>query len=130
MNGNATLDTRVTFILGGPCENQLVRYLMLFKVEDSGNEEMVYICSNLATRNVTLCNSTDKFSVVSRAEPSCGLKCKYDIELVLMNFNASDVGKYRAKVSFRTSSAGLRRPIQREFDLQLANGNVNVYRDT
>lgn len=127
MNGNATLDTRVTFILGGPCENQLVRLLMLFKVEAT---EPVYICSNLATRNLTLCNSTDKFSVVSRAEPSCGLKCKYDIELVLMNFNASDVGKYRAEVSFDTSSPERRRCIQREFDLQLANGNVNVYRDT
>ena len=81
----------------------------------------MYLCSNLVTFASQLCGNNDKFRV--EQQQTCNgsniILCKYDIKLVLLNFNAlSDEGIYEVVIEFEND--GLERgTLSRQFNITL-----------
>ena len=117
VNSNVSLDTSVKFIGGGFCNktNQEIRWLEVKK-----DQVRVYFCSNLQSRREQLCNNTERFVVdlqQSCIPPNIRL-CKYDMRLVLLNFNVSDVGIYEVIVEFTINLNEINRLMQ-QFNITL-----------
>ena len=80
----------------------------------------MYFCSNLRIFSDQLCESTDKFRV--EQQQTCNESditiCKYDIKLVLLDFNESDEGIYAVVIEFENDSLE-RVTLSRQFNITL-----------
>ena len=117
---------RVAFQNGGPCANQDVSILILTKDSVPGE---LYACSDLGQFSGVPCDQVTsnsmfpRFTVVN-GTTDCNIVgfCKYNIQLVMRDFNASDVGTYRAEVVFAAVGSIRQRSITKEFSLELSDG--------
>ena len=119
VDSNVSLDTSVKLIDGGFCNktNQEIRFL-----EVKQDQVRVYFCSNLQSRREQLCNNTERFIVELQQSciPPNIQHCKYDMRLVLLNFNESDVGIYEVIVEFNIDTNERNRLMQ-QFNITLAD---------
>ena len=86
----------------------------------------MYLCSNLVTFASQLCENNDKFRV--EQQQTCNgsdiTLCKYDIKLVLLDFNESDKGIYEVEIDFEND--GLEREmLSRQFIITLLSEPSN-----
>ena len=86
----------------------------------------MYFCSNLVTFASQLCENNDKFRV--EQQQTCNESnitlCKYDIKLVLLNFNEPDEGIYEVVINF--DNDGFERGmLSRQFNITLSNEPSN-----
>ena len=123
-NGNVLIDTRISFTDGGSCKmTKRIRYLEITKLNEE-NEE-VYLCSNLRNFSSQLCNSSGKFRVEQQRtciEPDITF-CKYDMKLVLWNFNEFDEGIYNITVAIENRYLG-REMLRQQFNLSSSDGKA------
>ena len=121
-NVNLEIDTRLTFVDGGFCEmTKPIRFLRIIR-----NEEVQYFCSNLFTFSDQLCPNTEKFRVEQQQtciEPNIIL-CKYDMKLILLNFNDSDEGIYSISVEFENNLLE-RGMLMRQFNITLSSRQLS-----
>ena len=125
-NENVSINTRVKFVDGGFCNR--TKDIRTLTVHKDGEE--AYFCSNYGNLSTQLCQSTEKYRVQQHQtciEPNVTL-CKYDMVLVLLNFNEYDEGIYNITVEFHEqnpiSSINRRKMLMQQFDLLLSNGKV------
>ena len=121
-NDSVPIDTRVTFNDGGFCRRtKPIRLLRVLK-----DQEQMYLCSNLVTFASQLCGNNDKFRV--EQQQTCNgsniTLCKYDIKLVLLNFNESDKGIYEVVIEFE-NDGNERGTLSRQFNITLLNEPSN-----
>ena len=126
-NGNVSIDTRISFTDGGFCKmTQRIRHLEITKLnEENEKQDSVYFCPNLRHFSSQLCNSSGKFRVEQQQtciEPDI-TSCKYDMKLVLWNFNESDEGIYNITVAIDNLNHG-REILRQQFNLSKSNGKV------
>ena len=99
-NGDVVLDTRIKFVNGGLCNR--IKNIRQLKIERLPEQEQVYFCSNIRDSSNQLCPNESRF-VVEQQQPCNGIDitlCKYDMKIVLHNFDLSDEGLYNVSVEF------------------------------
>ena len=96
---------------GGSCgAKQNVRFMSLKKVEESGAENRIFICSNLGRfGTVPTCSNGSKVSVSFQGTD------KFDIKLSLEDLALTDSGHYYAEVDMEDFTAGRRMTIEKHF---------------
>ena len=105
-------DARVEYRHGGSCgAKQHVRFMSLKKVEESGAESRVFICSNLG-RFGTVPTCANNASTVSVSFQGTD---KFDIKLRLENLSLTDSGHYYVEVDLEDFTAGRRMTIEKQF---------------
>ena len=129
-NDDVSIDTRIEFVDGGFCKAvKKIRTLTVRK-----DREQMYLCSNLTDYSNRLCSNYKKFRVEQQQNCTGSdiTLCKYDIKLVLLNFNASDEGIYNIMVEFE-NDGNERGMLMRRYDITLSdelptNGMITILR--
>ena len=124
-NENVSINTRVKFVDGGFCN----KTKEIVKLTVDKDDEEPFLCFNRLTFSTQLCQSTEKYRVQQHQtciESNITL-CKYDMKLILLNFNPSaDVGIYTCNITveYDDRSVSGREVLMQQFNLSLSNGKV------
>ena len=126
-NENVSINTRVKFVDGGFCN----KTKEIVKLTVDKDDEEPFLCFNRLTFSTQLCQSTEKYRVQQHQtciEPNITL-CKYDMKLILLNFNASAVGIYTCNITVEYDDPSVpgREMLMQQFNLSLSNGKVAIF---
>ncbi len=110
--GSVEFDARLEYNYGGDCGlKQSVRQMDLNRIDDNGNSESLFICSNLGSYNRRRnCTNSTHVSITYQGED------KYDLKLSLHSLNISSSGRYQLQVNV-AETEGRTNTILKEFNV-------------